>query len=153
MLNGDSAKKPTKFWLSPSDQAIRLELPDGSATYATLSKFGDSLNWHYGEPSERIDAAALEAVIYEYTCSVGSLVFGGYESVQEMDRQCSARCQTCHAVGESHESLSEEGECPRCFVARMADDLVVYPADYVSPESKREIERTTAECLAPGGSF
>lgn len=48
--------------------------------------------------------------------------------------------------------------CSECSstLARLATpdcDLVVYPADYVSPEAKAEMARTHAECLAPGGSF
>lgn len=33
------------------------------------------------------------------------------------------------------------------------NELVVYPANYVSPEQHLERDRLIAECLAPGGSF
>jgi hypothetical protein len=37
-----------------------------------------------------------------------------------MDRQCSARCQTCRVVQGSHNDLSLHGDCSRCFVRKEA---------------------------------
>ena len=50
--------------------------------------------------------------------------FSGQEfylkSRQEMERQVAARCSVCHRVQESEDHLSEDGECPHCFIARRA---------------------------------
>jgi hypothetical protein len=114
-----------RFTLCPGEQSIRLELPDGDSTYGTLDRFGESIKWQYGSPSDSQDAFALEAVLYDYGHDVkdsrGRLwAFGGYESLAEMDRQCSARCQTCRTVQASHDDLSLHGECTKCWARAMA---------------------------------
>jgi hypothetical protein len=111
--------KPSRFFLSPSDQAVRVELSDGDSTYATLRDDG-TLTWHYGTPSERLENQALEAVLYDYGQGALGSAFGGFESLAEMDRQCSARCQTCRVVQDSHNDLSLHGDCSRCFVRKEA---------------------------------
>lgn len=126
-FKGMSNATPVKFTLSPSDQAIRVELPDGDTTYATLRDDGE-LTWHYGCPGEQIERACHEAVLYD--CQADSqvnhegrritLTFGGWETASEMDRQCSARCQSCREVQASHNELSLHGQCTKCFVRGMA---------------------------------
>lgn len=112
---------PIRFFLSSADSAIRIELPDGDSTYATLNRFEDDLIWHYGTPDERVSEQCLEAVLYQYAFDFArGFSFQGAETLSEMDRQCSARCQTCRTVMASHNDLSLHGDCPRCFVRKEA---------------------------------
>jgi hypothetical protein len=108
-----------RFFLNSASPAIRVELADGSTTYATL-RWDGTLTWHYGTPSERIEHQALEAILYDVASDFPSIKFGGFESLAEMDRQCSARCTTCRSVEASHDALSLHGECVRCWTKREA---------------------------------
>lgn len=142
-------------WMGP---LIRIEWSNAQGvTESTFGRFFDSdneINWQYADCPSHLEELALEAARYGSEYPVHGAEHMGSETFAQMDAQCANRCCGCGVVQASIEDLSEQGHCSKCFVARMAaDDLVVYPADYVSPEAKAEMARTHAECLAPGGSF
>lgn len=123
MLDGSNTA-PLRYFLSPADGLIRIELPDGDSTYGELgpNSLGyegpeySVLKWAYARPDDDTTETAVRVLYGEEP--VG-WEFCGFESKGEMERQCSARCEACKAVMQSHNDLSLHGLCSRCFVAAM----------------------------------
>jgi len=106
-----------KFWTTRDWTAIRLER-DGLSWCGTLTA-PDTISWAYGAPDDDGLAVMVLADAGEHTPPAG-WEYQGTETAQEMDRQVVARCSVCHVVQASEEWLSEQGECPHCFISRRA---------------------------------
>lgn len=130
----------TRFWLSARTQftsdrdLIRVAWTVNGVELSALGTVHDTrVVFDLGpDVPARIEDAALEAAWsqadYGAACVPPGWTFEGFESRVEIERQVDARCQVCGTVGDSHEDLSDRGECPRCWIAGMATVEPVPPA-------------------------
>jgi hypothetical protein len=102
---------------------IRIEWDVDGVTQSTFGRFDDSdneINWQYGECPSEFEDIALEAARYGTEYAVSGAEHMGSETFAQMDAACAQRCVGCGVVQVSIQELSEQGDCTRCFVKRMA---------------------------------
>lgn len=125
-MSNETSGKPLRFWTdaSPSWQGanIRIEWDANGVTQSTFGRFDDSdneINWQYGDPPSELEELCLEAARYGSEYAVDGAEHIGSETFAQMDAAVAQRCCACGVVQASLDELSNEGHCPKCFVARM----------------------------------
>lgn len=111
------------------DTACRIEYRDERgivrSAVADLDRH-DCLVWGHAKPTDDsaddlydvADACVRAGAEYE----VEGVRFDGFERLSDMIDICDRECNVCGARVESENHLSSDGECPKCFVARMGGE-------------------------------
>jgi hypothetical protein len=121
-----------RFWLSTrtifaSDPSlIRVAWTVQGVEQSALGYVDDTrIVWNLGaEVPSRLDRDAFEAAWSQADYGDAHVppgwTFEGYETSNEMERQVGCRCLSCGVVQATEDDLSEQGDCPRCFISRSA---------------------------------
>lgn len=132
--NGSKAQL-LRFWVSPSDLAVRVEVSIAEGIEQSVARLIEPCAYTDYHPS--IAGDCPDNIAEELADLAWAAINGN--------------CPDARYAG-------DDRSFDAAFDATIAhwdasNDLVEYPADYVSPQQQASIDQQLADCRAPGGSF